>query len=198
MNELLLRRRVSESTPVEVEYFELVSGNNRFMTDYRCQGDGIRILSKFKYDGYSASDNYQEWYCSRTTDSTPTYRLVRKSGNTIYIQNNRVGSTTSENNFTLTVGTIYTFDVNDSRYIINGTSYTHKMRAATGTNTGKLRILHGNLKGRFYYLQIYNNDVLELDLVPYRIGSKPYVYDRVGNKFYENQGGGVVTFGPDV
>lgn len=181
-----------------VEYIS-TNGDCHFITNYVPTGTDIRILCKFYHIGYTSLSNWIAWYSARTSDSSENYRVIRRTGNYLVIQNARIGSSTVENNITVANNTLYEFDINGtSTYTVNGTTHNMTYRAASTQNTGKLRIWSSELKSMFYYLQIYKGGNLELDLIPVRIGSIGYIYDRVSHTLFENAGTGTVGLGPDV
>lgn len=51
---------------------------------------------------------------------------------------------------------------------------------------------------KLYYCKIYDNDVITRDIIPVRVGSIGYMYDRVSHKLFGNKGTGNFILGPDV
>ena len=51
---------------------------------------------------------------------------------------------------------------------------------------------------RCYSFSIQKNNAKVLDLIPVRVGTVGYMYDRVTRKLFGNQGTGAFTIGPDV
>lgn len=53
--------------------------------------------------------------------------------------------------------------------------------------------------GRYYFLKLKDeNDQLVLDLIPVRIGTTGYMYDKVSGQLFGNAGTGSFILGPDV
>lgn len=52
--------------------------------------------------------------------------------------------------------------------------------------------------GRLYRAIITQGDKIVRDYIPVRVGTVGYMYDRVGNKLYGNEGSGSFTFGNDI
>lgn len=50
---------------------------------------------------------------------------------------------------------------------------------------------------RIYYYKIYDNNTLVRDLVPVRVGTTGYMYDKVSDTLFGNAGTGDFTLGPD-
>ena len=53
-------------------------------------------------------------------------------------------------------------------------------------------------KGRIYSFKLYDNTTPIMDLIPVRIGTTGYLYDKVQGKLYSNSGTGNFTLGPDL
>jgi len=54
------------------------------------------------------------------------------------------------------------------------------------------------VSGKIYSFQIWNNGVLVRDMVPVRVGTTGYLYDRVTRRLFGNMGTGSFVLGPDV
>ena len=106
---------------------------------------------------------------------------------------------------------------NTLNYIIDrGTAGNRISRSGYSVNTGKLTfaivlntakklfICRANgvsldyLRGRVYYFKLWDeNDNLIRDFIPVRINQTGYLYDRVTESIFTNQGTGNFTLGPD-
>jgi hypothetical protein len=53
------------------------------------------------------------------------------------------------------------------------------------------------LSGRFYFCKIWQNGVLVRDLIPVRVGTTGYMYDRVSGALFGNAGTGAFGYGND-
>lgn len=51
---------------------------------------------------------------------------------------------------------------------------------------------------KIYYIKLFENGILTEDLIPVRIGSVGYMYDKVSDRLFGNAGTGSFTLGPDV
>lgn len=51
---------------------------------------------------------------------------------------------------------------------------------------------------RIYGFSMRKNDALVIDLIPVRIGTTGYMYDKVSGQFFGNDGSGSFILGPDV
>ena len=53
------------------------------------------------------------------------------------------------------------------------------------------------LVGKLYYVKILNNGVLQRDLIPVRVGTIGYMYDKISGTLFGNSGTGSFILGPD-
>ena len=51
--------------------------------------------------------------------------------------------------------------------------------------------------GKIYYCKIWDNDALVRDLIPVRVGTVGYMYDKVSGQLFGNAGTGSFILGPD-
>lgn len=109
------------------------------------------------------------------------------------------GNSGSQTPYAPEVGVIYEIEYSKNLtgdYWVDGES-TGLSR--TGTLGGTLFICGGkNSKLRLYELQVLNADnEIEMDLVPIRFSSTGYLYDKVSNTIFFNNGTGDFILGPD-
>ena len=57
---------------------------------------------------------------------------------------------------------------------------------------------NSGFKGRIFHCSILNGITPVLDLIPVRVGSVGYMYDRVSGRLFGNDGTGVFVLGPDL
>lgn len=87
----------------------------------------------------------------------------------------------------------------DSTLAVTGDSNTF-------TNTAEASLFRCNSSGtwyaggvgRVYYLKIYNESTLIMDLIPVRVGTVGYMYNRLTRALYPNFGTGSFTLGADI
>ena len=105
---------------------------------------------------------------------------------------------------TYATNTLYNVSLDKSSIVFNGTSYSISMYASyvcsrnlflLATNRGSA-IVPSSCK--LFYTKIYDNGVLIRDLIPVRVGTAGYLYDKVSKTFFGNSGSGSFTLGPDV
>lgn len=182
----------------EVEYLETNGGCNIY-TDYIPSGNNIRIKGKFKYNGYTDNTQWLGWYSAYTNEQTQTFRIIRytSTNDKVYLYN---GSKASGGGALapVEIGGIYEFDFNKTALVFNGVNYNITLNNTA--NTGQLYIFNIKFKGRFYYLKVYDNDILIHDYIPVRVNQTGYVYDRVTNKLFGNNPNvsGSIILGPDI
>ena len=56
---------------------------------------------------------------------------------------------------------------------------------------------HGNDNVTIYYFKVWEDDALVLDLIPVRVGTTGYMYDKVSGQLFGNEGTGNFILGPD-
>lgn len=55
-----------------------------------------------------------------------------------------------------------------------------------------------NSRNKWYYVKIYNNNKLILDFIPVRKDGVGYMYDKISNQLFGNDGSGDFVLGPDI
>ena len=106
------------------------------------------------------------------------------------------------------INTDYTFlaDIKQGTqdYYIDGTlnkSTTGTGSCDTGGNLFLFAINQSGakwfFKGKIYYCKIWQDDILERDFIPVRVGQVGYMYDRVSRELFGNAGSGTFILGPD-
>ena len=104
----------------------------------------------------------------------------RMNGNHIYC--NRV--------YELELGNYYVKDLFSNTTLLSRNEYT--------SDCDYPILLSQNSKNRFYYVQIYQGNVLVMDLIPVRVGQVGYMYDRVSDELFGNVGTGSINLGQDM
>lgn len=113
----------------------------------------------------------------------------------------RFGSSSSSSTGGSTINTKYTTVLKKNYFSVDGTrklqpNYTSMPNARLRLFRNGANTSYGNL--RLYYLYITDaNGNKRLDLIPVRIGSVGYMYDKVSGKLLGNNGSGSFTLGTD-
>lgn len=181
---------------IPIEYLES-QGNCYIQTTCIPSGSKIAISAKFMFEGYTSSSNYIPWYSAYVNDSTQTFRIVRRSSQ-ICVQNGSVGIKPQKDAvYNPVIGDIYEIETNGNSVSVNGSAKTTRALSSV-LNTNPLVIFNNSFKGRCYYFKVYDNNIINLDLIPARVGSDGYMYDRVSKQLFGNSGTGSFALGPDV
>lgn len=86
--------------------------------------------------------------------------------------------------------------------VVDGVSY-NMSAASTGTGTSNWFLAgpytnNNRYKGRIYAAKIYRSGELIMDLIPVRVGTTAYMYDKIGKQLLGNAGTNAFTYGNDV
>ena len=110
-------------------------------------------------------------------------------------------------NGTLQINNIYHVDWNKGILEITGNNgvYQKGIRSNSTQDNTPMYIFDFNpndssnrkTKARLYFFKIYIDDILLRDLIPIRIGTIGYLYDKISNKIFGNLGTGNFVLGPD-
>lgn len=182
----------------EIEYLE-TQGNCNIPTPYVPSGLNIGIQTKFMPLGYTQNTNWISWYVAYTNEQTQCFRCMRpRSNDLIWITNGAVSAGSgSDPAYNITFGNTYEIVTKGRSISVNGVTKTGRTQSST-QNTGILFIFSNTFKGRCYYFKVLDNGNLILDCIPVRIGNVGYMYDKVSNKLFGNNGSGSFILGQDT
>ena len=183
----------------EIKYLE-ADGTQYINTGYVPTGNDIKIKGKFMLLGYTGA--YASWFGAYTDESTDSYRIIRNNtnnGSVIHTCGSKAGG--SGNVSIAGLNNSYEFELSYNKLVINGNTVTTSNTQET-VNARELVLWTNNThsaltSGRFYYFQIYKNDVLVFDLIPVRVGQTGYMYDKVSGTLFGNDGTGSFILGGD-
>lgn len=195
------RRYMGKKDMVPIEYIENSGERAYFNSEYVPTGLDVRIVCKFCVVSRRTSVRYSAIVEAYVSDKVRCYRIMHNFGNVNFVvQNARRGNRSSDNNHVLTLGQVYEVDFDHYKYIVNGKEYEHTDYATNIENTAKLLFgdIDNNPNVRFYYLQIFKSGVLVRDLIPVRIGTVGYFYDKVTDTLHGKIGDGNLILGSDV
>lgn len=206
----------------EVEYIE-GTGTQWIDTRYVPQGSkDIRIEGKFTPKGYTA--DYGIWWGASNKGSTTSiiYQMLSSFsdnlntglriifGKKLGTDNINIFTIDEITNVTTEEGQVpYEFKISYDKILMsinNGAFVEYITPDAEPTdieNTSRLSLFRGfwalsYAKGLFHYFKVYKKEQLVLDLIPVRIGTVGYMYDRVSKVLLSNMGTGNFGVGPDV
>lgn len=112
----------------------------------------------------------------------------------------------ANSNIPFSMNTIYNIEITRGYFKIDDTVYNYPNRISINQNynflignftNGSSTPFNGGLIGRIYSAKLYNNDVLIMDLIPVRVGTTGYMYDKVSGQLFGNAGTGSFILGPD-
>ena len=195
----------------QVEYLES-NGGARIVTDYIPKGYDIEIYAKFYLDSYNAGGNWQSIYFARGQSGSSAYALQRNgTSNTLCGAWNGTKST-NQTNLNIAPGNTYILHfynvLTSGNYIqyfeVNGATTSANI-VISNENNGKLSLFATSVtsadyvNAKLYYFKVYKNNILEMDLVPVRIGQVGYMYDTISKQLYGNaHSSGSLIAGPDI
>lgn len=122
---------------------------------------------------------------------------------TIYTGSSRFGNISKSTG--LTINTNYVVEQLKDFLIVNGTSTANNATASFVTPYNiYLMWASGNtassqhMQGKVYYFKMWDGSTLVRDMIPVRVGTTGYMYDKVSGQLFGNNGSGNFTLGNDV
>lgn len=101
----------------------------------------------------------------------------------------------------LSDGTSYTISVDKSRALVNGVLYSLGQTSSFTTDSNIQVFFAGSTSldkftGKIYGLNL-ENETITMDLIPVRVGTTGYMYDRISGQLFGNAGTGDFILGDD-
>lgn len=195
MGVILNRRRVmgGKSLPYDAEIEYLESSGTQWI-DTGIIPDSNTIV-QFKFVNlYITGDVIIGYFINDTND----WRLFNHVSACYFdMPNDRriAGGNIYENTlYELELGNYYVKNLDTGINIVSGnaTSYTG-ISTITLNNYNNVSFS----RNRWYYVKIYSGSVLVRDMIPVRIGTTGYMYDKVSGQLFGNAGTGAFILGPD-
>jgi len=138
------------------------------------------------YDGENNSYRYFNFGKDSYFDTGEGVRKNRLIANNIKVHPNEIYEIELGNKYikniitdTIKYGTVYNFTFNKTLTLNNYNNNNFS-------------------KNRWYHVEIFDNTTLILNLIPVRIGTRGYMYDKVSKQLFGNSGTGEFILGPDV
>lgn len=211
MNPLLIRRRgmmMSKSLPYDAEVEYLQGSGTQFIntgiiateaTDIKVQLSDNSVVNRWIFGArVGFNNNALGMFC--TNNAVNKWQVTRRN------------VTTQE--FTFTTDSQYgisTFELTTSDTFV-GTrgSFTATLNITGGSGTlntsvpiylfciNNNGVASSKASINIHGCEIYENNVLQIDLIPVRVGTVGYMYDRVSGQLFGNAGTGAFVLGPDV
>ena len=204
MGTLLNRRRYmgGKALPYDAEVEYLIFANT--------QGIDTNIIGNLIYTFelevnvsslVNSSEDRNKLFMSRR-NSNSRYYEVEISNQSNYLRP-RYNTDKNLTTYSVPLNTDLTILLNtDGQYIVNG----EVVKTVTRVNLSTTRHLYiGNsgvsancgFDGRYYYFKLYNGTSLLLDLIPVRVGTDGYFYDKVSGKLFKAKDNTTFGVGPD-
>ena len=181
----------------EVEYVRTNYGLCRL--DYIPTGYNISADIKIQINGFV--DNNSQYLVFGSYTST---------ANVVYYFRKRYANSSSDISFDWNtkpwqhskyisngIGSILNITCENQTVTINGTSYTFT-KVTGDTNTSRFIFGSSKCDVNVYKCKLWNNGVLIVDIIPVRVGTIGYLYDKVSGKLFGNAGSGDFILGNDI
>lgn len=195
----------------EIQYLR-TTNRSRITTDYVPKGDNIVIKAKVNFENYYGGD-MNGWFGNYKDNSSNFFGIRRTStsdgkSSCSVSNNSRYSDGGTAHTFTLSI--INTIELSKTTLIVNGGTPIQLTNVAGNENNNPIALFIycpfakgtsvGCMVGNIYYFKVEDNGVTVLDLIPVRVGTVGYMYDKVSKKMYGNVGPSNTSFtlGPDV
>lgn len=102
----------------------------------------------------------------------------------------------------LVSNTLYTATLDKDYYVLNNIQYA--LGASVFTTNNNIHIFNANAtnvapsEAQVYYFKMWEDGNLKLHLIPVRVGTTGYMYDKVSGQLFGNAGAGDFVLGADV
>lgn len=185
--------KVVRELPYDAEIEYLSSNGTQWLDTGITPDSNTKVQFKFKTAqtarvlilGYHLGNNNTAWsFCNYGNEAY----LKRPANVTIH------GGTISNNVlYELEIGNFYVKNLSSDLIIVSGSEGSF-----TGVSTITLNHFStGNSRNTWYYVKIYDGNKLVRDLIPVRVGTTGYMYDRVSGQLFGNAGTGSFVLGND-
>lgn len=187
----------------EIEY--LGSDSNAYInTGIHGNKYYLRFTGHFMYTTHV---NYGAIYGNYVSDTHNGTRLIL--GNSAnFINSNLNTICTNEGNTVVScaLNQKHSFFANYNQVVIDSVTTTVLNKGEGTANYGIVCLFNRSLTNiairdiglKIYDFQIYDNGVLVRDYIPVRVGTVGYLYDKVSQTLFGNQGTGSFILGPDI
>lgn len=180
----------------QVEYIE-ATGTQYIDTNLIMGDDKYVIEAKFNISSGSAS-SYSALFTNRES-SRNTYGFAI-NGNKTYV--NPCNNPNSSINITYTREIDYTLSLKRGEITLNGTTYTNTSYVTNYSANSlwifRQRYNNSGMSAKLYSLSIVHNEDIIMDFIPVRVGQVGYLYDKVSESLFGNDGTGSFIYGNDV
>lgn len=183
----------------EIEYLgssgtQYINIPNVIPTDY----DNI-FETKITFLGYTTTTTqWIAWFTAYTNEQSNTYRIIRNtSTNTSVLVYNGTKANGGGAQVSVAIGTTYDIKMYPTYALFNNTRIN--LTTTRGNqNNGSLKIFYNNVKLRYYNFKYTKGNEVILDMIPVRVGTVGYMYDKVSGQLFGNDGTGDFILGNDI
>lgn len=177
------------------------------------ESDGNQYIDLL-FTGSEATDAYEATF--QQTTSRNGHRIVSPSTTStcqIYVNGSlSFGYTVNGSwkaaipNNAILVGTdkhTWKIDYVNKKNTIDGIDYTFTTSSSKNSGTNHILLIgkwgtNNQYIGKIYSFKFWRSGVLQMDLIPVRVGQVGYMYDNVSGNLFGNSGTGSFTYGNDV
>lgn len=184
----------------EVEYIESVNRTQKIVTNFIPNTDDLTFTLKFEYIDFTSGNAWAgAWFHAYSGEQTGTYRILKynRNKNEVRVNNGQLASGKAlADHIPIVQNTLYDVVITPDYCIFNDVRYEKVDTFYGNVNTGPLQVFD-NCLGKFYSLQVEKGGDVVIDLIPVRVGTVGYLYDKVSGKLFGNEGTGDFVVGPD-
>lgn len=188
----------------QVEYLQSTSAQY-INTGISGGTDNLEITCEFKFTSFV---KYGAIYGNYVSDNHNGNRLIlAESRGRGCVCCNTICTTTGNNVISISPNTNYKIIVNNSRINLNNTIINISKTKKGTTNNGNIALFNRsitnvntarNIGAQIKSFSIKNNGLLVLDMIPVRVGTTGYMYDKVSGQLFGNIGTGNFILGNDI
>ena len=127
-------------------------------------------------------------------EQSDTYRIIRNgSSSSQVLVHNGTRAQGQGNGVSVQLNTLYTIEIYPTYITMNNVQTVFDHNGHGNKNTGSMKLV----RMRYYYFQVIKGNDIILDLIPVRIDTTGYMYDKVSKQLFANTGTGSFVLGPD-
>lgn len=192
------RKRIKKKLPYDSKVMYLQSTGTQYINTgvVPTNSTGLHVYAVL-------SDNVDRYFIGSRKDGGNTRYGIGHSSNGFYYCWNDYQTS---NRLTGSTGEFYLNYNNDKKFIsiYNDDNRTSNLPNLSFTPTHPIYVFGasghngGGAACKIYYMQITQNTTISMDLIPVRVGTVGYMYDKVSKTLFGNIGTGNFILGPDI
>lgn len=213
MGQMLNRRRgMGNQRMIEIEYLESrdpdINTSPYIETNYLANANTVvqlKIYIPSEYQ-YNIGNRRRFIFGGRRNWSNSNCFAFNYRGSSPSYFGYNIGVKTGDSLCSADYDTIYNIEVSSTNININGTDYAISSSNVSdntytqdvfGLNNANNHYSEYKILGRIYFIKFLELGEVKLDLIPVRVGTTGYMYDKVSRKLFANQGTNDFILGPD-